>query len=272
MSNTTTETGADLHARALALIAAENTRAGRPIDDYDSDQYATAIGTAHEELNGADDHLRAALAQIHGAADTVVTPKLLRDRQQEILEHAGFPRSASGRILAPDGDSIRAMRAAIDELGQPGEPRKDLADVAASRKEALIALAVEKGAIVDTFSVRGMWSKMYDDNPTGTERMLAAFGVAVDETGAEREPSVYERFGAVAHEHTTVSGETLIAPDREGLEIHVRAENLIEAKGWGKRDTRGEVAYDADTYVRALTQIEEDDRWAAKLAEEAAAA
>jgi hypothetical protein len=221
---------------AEEALNARLARAGRAPGSYTADELEEAYATVTTSIGS--DVVRDVFLEHGYGAETTVSEQLLRNTADEILRSKGFYEVGGngGLVLPTRDDETAAFRAAVEQLGLPGEERKDLATIAASRRDALIDGAIADG--VFTAKLGEVYRKQYDVHPELTMKTVAAL---------RADP---RRVAFVGAEETPIDGE--------GWELHTRAENILLAKG---KATRHPVTDDlvfaegvdaSDAYLRAL--------------------
>ena len=281
--------GADEHEFALALIAAENRAAGRAPDDFDEDRYAAAMSrvaagerpspealaaSSHvTRTTGLDQRLDRALERALeelglGEGDPVASEHHLIERQDEILAQRGFKVEPGNLESMPDEDEVLdAMREAIAEIGAPGEPRKDMRASSLPSDAAIVAAALAQGAIRPS-DKPFLLALLSIDRANGLRHLadvhkfdLGTIGIGTPES-IRRDPVIAE----AANKFATKTAQ----PDDEGLLLHRDAERKLALAG--KVNGAGRLEYDEAEYARALTEVQDERRRAAREAEESAAA
>jgi hypothetical protein len=213
--------GIDQHQAALRILRQ------RGIHAPTAEEYLEAVTAAEagDEDGLRSDILQQALEQLGEPMQELVTEQMLNIRQREILTEAGFFMVEGDSVKLPsEAEQLDAMLTAIEELGKPGETRKDLAESAAAVRDRIIDSAVVAGKI-PTHLV-DVWRDTWDRQPAIAAKTIAAI---------EPNPAFVELI-AGDEDHA-------ILPDADGMQLHVRAEAII-----GKAD------YTEDEYVAALHQ------------------
>lgn len=234
---------ASLHAAAEELLAQRLINEGRPAGDYTADEYLQAMNEVAQTGDVlAQSDLETVLAETGG--ETVVTNRLLHERQHEILASRGF-RPEEGLERVSEGERLDAMRQAIAELGKPGEERKDLAIIRHQAVGPLVSAAYGQGLITERET--GVLSKLTAENPDAVIARLeeAGFEVPGRERSAYRDPE----FAKAAR--TIQSTEAPVGED--SVHAHLAAEKILRAAG--KVNADGELDYSTDDYVQAAEAV-----------------
>lgn len=241
-----------LHEAAESLLAERMRAQGRAPDDYTAEEYVRAAHEAQGRLDAGDSQLLSRDALLEraltemGAAPPggeTVTAELLHARAGEILAERGFTLAQ-----APEGERVDALKLAIEELGKPGEPRRDLEVERAARATALVRTAVEEGVVRAT------------DAGELTVRATQEPEQVIEELHAKRVFLPDERPSAYRDPHFRAAARKL-APagdrvDEESVRIHMAAERLLLYAGVPTR-AGGEPQYSYKEYLRAVEIVRE---------------
>lgn len=215
-------------------------RAGEDPDAYSASELSDAYSRAMRgEFGVSAAALEEALAEAGHIGGAVVTEALLATRASEILAERG--------TASPD-DELEALRAAIAELGKPGETRRDLAVRVAETRDEFVDAAINDGLYLE--ASRDVLVGLYDANPAATRASVQAM----------REHPSRTRF-----ESSNADGI-----DGDGLHLHRRAEQILVKAGKAKADHEGVLGgYEAQDYEWALAEVDREDKLAARAAKEA---
>jgi hypothetical protein len=266
-----------LHARATEILADRNRVSGRLAGDYNEDEYVQALEqTLGEDADGAvlaQDDLDSALEEL-GIAEPggdVVTDTLLKIRQREILRERGFgdwDRSDSGgpkdgKGHAHEEERIDAMKQAIEELGAPGEKRKDLEEPKARTHAPDVRAAIDRAVEAGTLPPEDapLFLRLHAMRPKEAIGQLVATGIltGVEHGNAGTPASPYRdpayRDAAASFIVNDRDGRITI-PDEDSMRLHMLAEKRLRTLGKIRSD--GTPAYTEEQYVQALEEIRAD--------------
>lgn len=209
------------HEWLAKKLAAEGKAAGTHSAAELADAYSRAM---RGELGVTADSVNLALAEA-GTAE-LVTHEALTARAGEIFAETG----GGGREA-----ELAASRQAIDELGLPGQPRRDGVVRARRLRDDLIDGAIASGAYTE--HSRAMLQASYDRDPLFTRELIERM---------QTRPAV-----------AAFTSDRADGVDGESVLLHERIEQHLAASGKA-------TGYTHDDYLAAMAAIERADRLAAK--------
>lgn len=206
-----------LHEAAIAILTAEK----RP---HTEDNYVDAVARAQQQDSLP---IRAAMEELGLGFHENVTTAMLQARANEILKN---PDTASER------QRIEAFKQAINEIGAPGQPRRDSDRIEADAFDQLTHIALVEGALVESSLgvVRGMRAK-------DPEQAFSVLSTLIDSRRAAK--AAFSPGG--------------VEPDNESFDLHARAEQILEANG-AARSREGKLEYEEKAYLDALGKAQDE--------------
>jgi hypothetical protein len=219
------------HEQTEAILeswgAPRDPETGRLI--YSEVAYAKATVRASEEAVRAD-ALELALLELDDTVppldDGAVTRNDLYERAADIL-------AEQGTDVPTDADWNAALKQAIEELGRPGEQRKDRSVSSARVRDRLLDKAQERGAI--RARDRASWEERWAADPKVVAKLVA--GLEPDATFA----TFARRDG---------DGRVVEAPDDASMALHEATERLLVLAGF--TGTAGKNPYTEQDYAEVL--------------------